>query len=179
MDLFVSDSWNPRPTELTEPQGQNGSQKGRFFNYQCYTPNFSYVPLHYLLVCREITSQYPRPASVLPAGSVGGEKVINFVGRGLEPYSGQSFSLFLFGPVSSTRANAQKGISTHRNSPLNYLDISSLWCLCLLCIWQLHMCSCRNIHVNDQSPLKSNFVFPSIHSGGNSDKSVIVFSESN
>jgi len=66
MDLFVSDSWNPRPTELTEPQGQKGSQKGRFFNYQCYTANFSYVPLHYLLVCREITSQYPRPASVLP-----------------------------------------------------------------------------------------------------------------
>lgn len=41
------------------------------------------------------------------------------------------------------------------------------------------MCSGTNIHVNDQSPLKSNFVFPSIHLGGYSDKSVIVFSESN
>ena len=129
VDLFVSDSWNPRPTELTEPQGQNE----RFFNYQCYTANFSYVTLHYLRECREITSQYPRPAlppfcpaSVLPAGSVGGATVINSVGRGLEPYSGQSFSLFLFGPVSFTKANVQKGISTHCNLPLNYLDISSL-----------------------------------------------------
>ena len=49
----------------------------------------SYVPLGYWIVCREITSQYPRLAPVLALWLSRWNKE----GRGFEPHPGQSFSV--------------------------------------------------------------------------------------
>ena len=83
-----------------------------------------------MLVCREITSQYQRPAPVLALCLNRRATAIDSVGRGFKPHPDQGFSVSLCGPLPILELTLRwdkVGISKHCNLPLNYFYQKGMW----------------------------------------------------